>query len=265
MKISKDFQDMCGKVSEEIMRPYFRQQEYLYIDVDLLADFRLGAVLASVRNEQEYNYVQANMQKYLDAPTLRCAEFFPELGLTDQQLDEIIEKPEYESVLSVIAPRSKLITQFPTLFGMLKSINSRAETSRPLKLYFNCPHRVSDHFKAGLLELVKEADPTVEVYFTEFKTWYDVDPDILGRMDFIAVYDLIGFLANNTSSMKLLSAIPSKLGSTGIAALVQTDKPDMKGDELELGLVNLANLLEMMCDKFTYLRKTVLTKEDVNV
>ena len=265
MAIPKDFSDVCNKLAEEIMRPYFRQQEYLYIDVDLLADFRLGAVLASVRNEAEYNYVQASMQKYLDAPTLRCAEFFPELGLTDQQLDEMIESEKYERALSVLAPRSKLVLQFPLLFGTFKSINARAETHNPLKLYFNCPHRVSDHFKAGLLKIVKEADPTVEVYFTDFKTWYDVPADLLGRMDFIGVHDLVGFLSNNTTSMKLLSEIPSRLGSTGIVALVQTDKPNLTGDELDLGLVNLENVMEMMCEKFTYLRKTVLTKEDANV
>jgi len=256
---NREFRDLCTQMSNELMKPFLKQKEYIYIDADLLYNYRLGAVLALTRGEEQYNYVVANMQKYLDAPTLECAKFFPDLNLTDQQLDEFIVNPKYYNFINAASPASNFIDNLGMMIRVMNTLNQSRETTRPLRLTIN-QRLIKIHpvYRRGIVHRIHDIDPTVIVDFTNYKNWFEVPEKLIEAQDFICVYDLIDFLRQGTSSQKVLATMPPKLSQCCIVALKQAEVPNPTAEHF----VNLKVMLEIVCDKFSYINKTIIQSEE---
>lgn len=259
MTVQNEFKQLCGKMSEEMMKPFMAQKENIYIDADLLYDYRLGAVMALIQGEEDYNYVMQHVQEYLDAPTLECAKFFPKLGLTEQKLDEVIADPKYFVFISAAAPATQLLGEdLETLIRLFNTINQSKEVTRPLHLTINQRHiKIHEVYKKAIRERIWKVDPSVVIDFTEYKTWADVPERTIECQDFLGVYDMIEFLREGTNSQKLISAVPPRLTRCNICTLLQSDHDNPTADEFH----NLRLMMECMCAQFTFKPKTLLNEE----
>lgn len=260
----KNFEQACNKAGHEIMLPYITQKEYIYIDADLLYDFKLAAVMACIKNEQDYNYVMECVPEYLRAPNLECARYFPKLGLTEQRIEEILNDPKYEIAIATIVPRTQFLLDLEKTVALVHSINQSKETDRPVHIIFNeSKHKLSKILRAQLSLLMKKIDPRIIVEFTEFHSWYDTPEKFLAKLDMIAVYDVIEFLRVGTVSQKMISEVPSGLAKASIVALAQTTLVDADDAALDKAYENTSNILSMMCDQFTFVSKKLITKDSV--
>jgi hypothetical protein len=263
MAMDKELSSFFDRVTTDIMRPYFMQQEYFYIDADLLVDFRLGALMAYIRNEADYKYVVEQIPTYLAGYDLDTAKYFPKLGLTERDLDRALTNPEYLAPLATISPRTQAMTQICTMLSMIKSENARSDTDRPLKLYINFRYPVHQSIKDEIHDEIKRADDKAIVEFTNYSSWAEPDEEFLKKMDFIGVYNIREFLKEGWPPQKLISAVPSGFGHTAIVALIQSD-PAPDQDQFDLGIDNFVNVMELMCDKFSFIPKSIITKDDIN-
>ena len=254
--------ELCTKISAEVMRPLVTQKEFVYIDADTLFDFRLGAIMAKVTGEDDYKYVMEHVHEYLDAPTLECAKFFPKFGMTEKDIDEFLVDPNYATVRAVISPATRLLGELSVIVRVLNSINASKETQRPITVVVNQRHALLEPFNKRLIEdSVYRGDKYAKVEYTNFPTWNDVPEAVLKKQDVIIVYDLNEFLREGTTSQKLLATV-EEFAMTDIMAITQVTST--KVNDVELGLQNLSNVMELMCDKFTFINKTLLTRESNN-
>ena len=261
MDLTSEFRDLCTKVSNETMKPFMVQKENIYIDADLLYDYRLGAVLALTHGEEEFNYVLRNLEAYLKAPTLECAKFFPQLGLTEQKLDEVIANPDYFIFMNAAAPATLFMNDLEKIVVIFNSLNSSREVIRPLRITINQRRiKIHDEYKRQLVNRIHRTDPSVIVDFTEYRTWNDVPYKLISCQDFLCVYDLVEFLREGTNSQKAISKVPSDLGTCCICSLLQSDIPNPTIDHF----TNLQRMIECMCQKLTFRPKTLLSKELIN-
>ena len=261
MDAKQEFADLCNKMSQEIVKPFLKPKEHVYVDSDLLYHYRLGAMIGLTKNEQQYNYVISHIDDYMKAPSLDCARFFPEIGLTDAILDEFIQNEKFFNFISAASPASDFIDNIDKIILTLNTINESKEVTHPLTITIN-QRRIPIHpvYKRGIINRIHGVDPRVRVEFTSYKTWFDVPSTLIEKQDFMCVYNLAEFLKEGTNSQKLLSEVPSKLSRCYIASLLQSDKPNPTPEQF----TNLKAILEVMCDKFMFVEKTILNGELIN-
>lgn len=254
-----EFMSFCEKMSDEVVKPFTDQKEFIYIDSDLLYNYRLGAVMSQIRGEEDYKYVQEHIQEYLEAPTLECAKFFPKFNLTEEDLDKIIKNPEYFVFMNAAAPTTTFLKDLEMVIRIINSINRSRETKRPLKITINQRKiEIHPYYKSGLKKLIHDIDNTIVVDFVKFPSWFEVPEEFLRKQDYLFVYDMIEFLQQGSVSQKLMGEVPSALTNAAIITLLQSDSLV----PTEEGFTNLKAILECMCDKFTFIPKTILVKDE---
>lgn len=258
MTVQEEFRQLCDKMSEEMMKPFTTQKDNIYIDSDLLYDYRLGAVMALIHDEQDFNYVMSHVGEYLSAPTLECAKFFPDLKLTDQMLDDVIVDPKYYVFMNAAAPATEFMGKdFETLIRLFNTINQSKEITHPIHITIN-QRKIEIHniYKKAIRERVMRVDPTIEVEFTNYKSWFDVPEATIKDQDFLCVYDMVEFLKEGTNSQRLLSKVPSDLMRCSICTLLQSDHANPSVDEFN----NFRLMMECMCNRFSFKPKTLLNE-----
>ena len=261
MSALTDFKSMCEKMSEEIMKPYMTQKKNIYVDADLIYDYRLGALMALIRDESDYQHVLENMDSYLNARTLECAKFFPLMKVTEEDLDNVIANPEYYIFLNAAAPASRFLDDLENIIKIFNTLNQSKEVTEPIKITINQRKiRIANGIRKEIVMKVKSIDPKVLVDFTEFPSWYKVNEKLIADQDFLCVYDMIEFLHEGTISQKLIAEVPSKLMKADIVTLFQSDKQLPTDSDF----VNLQTIMECMCDKFSFIPKTIRKEGIIN-
>ena len=259
MSATEDFRSVCDKLSMDLMKPFMAQKKNIYVDADLIYDYRLGALLALTNGEEQYNYVMDRLPGYLNGRSLDCARFFPDLGFTEKDLDDMIDNPEYFIFLTAASPASTFLDDLDMIIKIINTLNQSKEVTEPLKITINQRKiKIHDVHKAGIIARIHSIDPRVLVDFTEFPSWYKINEKFLEEQDFICVYDMIEFLHEGAVSQKLLSSVPSKLMHADILTLFQSDKQLPTDDDFK----NLKTIMECMCDKFSFIPRT-LRKEGI--
>jgi len=258
-QLNDETMKMCGKLSEELMRPLVTQKEFVYIDADLLYDFKLGGLISTVTNEAEYNYIRDHVPEYLAAPTLECAKFFPELHMTEEKLLERITNPKYDKAIAFMSPPTQFIYELGLLIRVLNTMNTSKETQRPIKVTINQRKVIlTDYTRNLITRAVHDGDPKASVEFVHFDSWFKVSKDLIKQQDVICIYDIKEFLSEATVSQKLLLDT-EEFAMADIMALEQSDLP---ADQTELGLANISDLMKAFgCNSFSFMKKTLYQPE----
>ena len=249
--------DLCDKISHEVMRPMLTQSEFVYIDVELIFDFMLTALLSKMPNEEKcYNYVIDHVKDYLAAPTLECAKFFPDLNLTDDQLRGVLRDPKYSAVLSAMILPTGFQQELGTIIRVLNTVNKSKETQRPLRFTINSSlMKLTPRLEKMVLSLLFSLDPSVEVKFTNFKDWSEVPEKLLVNQDLVCVYDIKDFMKEGSTFQKVLSK-SNDLSKTNILALENFDHDSTEA------IFNFKAVMSMFCNDFNFFRKSLIVKED---
>ena len=257
-----EFRDMCDKWNSEVMKPLLKQKEFMYIDLDVLFDFRLGALLSLMQaGEEDYQYIMSNVDKYLSTPTLECAKFFPKFGLSDDQLDDRASDPNYAAVMAAIAPPTRFLGEMKTMIKVINTLNASKETTNPLKITINQGKRkVHPFILENLKKYLLSIDPGMAIDFVKFATWRDVPKELVERLDIIVVYNIKDFLAKGSVPQSILESSQEAFAMTTVMAIRQVDETAMADEAV--ATKNFLDLMDIFFDKFTFIGKTLMKPED---
>ena len=248
-------QSDISQVSMAAMKPLMTQREFMYIDLDLLYDFRLTALMAYIRGEEDYKYVTQHLDEYLQAPSLEVCKFFPKFNLTERNIDEFLANPEYKEFVAALALPTGFMAELQDIIKFVNTENESKETHRSLKITLNCRYRnLHPSIVDRVVDAIHKSDPNVRIEVTEYKDWSEVPADLIKMQDMICVYDVRNFLSTGTTSQKLLTEL-NELHNCSIVGLRVSDLDD---EETPVGLDNLQDVLSIMCKKFTLVGKTLL-------
>lgn len=254
--IKQDISD----VTMAAMRPLMQQREFMYIDLDLLYDFRLTALMAFIHGREDYDYMYQHLHEYLEAPTLEVCKFFPKLGVTESDLDDFIANPEYRMFFAALAIPTKFIKELQDIIKFVNTENESKETHRSLHITLNCRYKNLHPYIVGrVVDAIHKSDPNIKIELTEYRDWFEVPADLIKMQDMICVYDIRNFLETGTTSQKLLTEM-NELHNCSIVGLKVSD---LGKEDTEIGVVNLQDVLSIMCKKFTLVDKSILSAEGI--
>ena len=247
-----------SQVSMAAMKPLMTQREFMYIDLDLLYDFRLTALMAFIHGKEEYDYLYSHLQQYLEAPTLEICKFFPSMNVKESDLDDFINNPEYRAFFAALAVPTNFMKELQDIIKFVNTENESKETHRSLKITLNCRYKnLHPYIINRVVDAIHKSDPNVKIEVTEYANWFEVPEELIKMQDMICVYDVRNFLETGTSSQKLLTEL-NELANCSIVGLKVSD---LGKEDTEIGLVNLQDVISIMCKKFTLVDKSILSME----
>lgn len=249
--------ELLDTLSKEAVAPYVQQKEYIYIDVEMLYDFKLGAVIGLSRNKEEFDYIFKTLPEYLASSDFETAKHFPKCDLKEETLYKFLQDPVYNRLVSLTSPPTSLIEDLRDVIAGYNTVNTSKETKRPLKITINQTIiKLHQEAKDRLVDYIKSIDPHIQVRFTEY-TWDTIPKEEIITYDLMIVYDIVEFLRENTVSQHAL-AIDKSLSQTTITTYKRintncTDKEDQ-------AIANFVAIMSMLCDNFIVLDKALITK-----
>jgi len=118
---------------EEFRLDYFKERfspiKNIYIDMEVLQDFRMGALLCLIETQSEFDYIKHVVNKkdsvYQSRLHDRTMEFFPILDhITDEDIDKFIEDKKNHKALVKVSPMTLMYQELPEILGMLEDRNN---------------------------------------------------------------------------------------------------------------------------------------------
>lgn len=249
-----------SRLSMEAMKPLMTQREFMYIDLDLLYDFRLSALMSFIKDQEDYDYIVANIPEYLEAPTLEVCKFFPKMGVTEKDLDKVLTDPQYRTFMAALALPTRFLRELQDIIKFINTENESKETHKSLKITLNAKYKGMHPFIVNqVVRAIHASDPGVTVELTEYPDWYSVPAELIKAQDMICVYDVRNFLAVGTTSQKLLT----EMNELSHCTIVGLEVSDLGSEETAIGIVNLQDVVSILCKKFTLTKKSLLRMEDL--
>lgn len=247
---------LCHKLAEVTMESHLMARTQIYIDADTLFDFKLGALLSQMRSKEQFDAVYAHLEDYLKSPTLDCARFFPEFGLTEDDLEKILTDPALSAVLSVTAPPTNVFEQLTGFVALLRKHNAIKPGAEKMQFTINAKlTKLHPHTIRLITDAIRYGEPDAEIAFTSFKDWSEIPTALLERQDVVIVHDILDFVRPGTTSQKLLEKA-DKLAATAVMGLLQANL-EVPPEKFEAAMENTAGVMMLMCESFAFLEKTV--------
>ena len=110
-------QESLDKLSKSYFTEITDKVSKIYVDMEILQDLRLGALLQTATVPEEIEYIQSCLPDYNNKLDLKTAEHFPVLNKTDDELDQIIKQNPIKTAL--VAPWTKIYYNFQIVLGCL--------------------------------------------------------------------------------------------------------------------------------------------------
>ena len=95
----------------------FKLVNKIYIDMELLQDFKLGALLSTVTVKEEVEYIMSCLPVYNLKFNNRTAEYFPVLKKTDEELLSIVKNNSIKTAL--LSPWTKIYNNLNVILKYL--------------------------------------------------------------------------------------------------------------------------------------------------
>ena len=109
----------------------------IYVDMELLQDFRLGALLGTCDVLPEIDYIQSCVPEYNRRFDMETAKYFPVLKKTDEWLDETMKK--MPQTMTVLSPWTSIYNNFMIVLKCLyMKSKSQNLAVTPLTVVVNC-------------------------------------------------------------------------------------------------------------------------------
>lgn len=254
-KEDKAFAQLVDKESAEIIESMMMPINTIYIDSDFLYDYRLGALLMFAKDENTYNYILSKIGEYECNPTMKITKVFPDLGLSEEDVDLMEFDVKYEPYVAAGAPRTEFLDDFQSFIAWVATYNkSQTDDNRILIIINFREHKPTEIQWKALRQFITMGSRYVSVVKTEYSDWDSIDDDLFDKIDMMFVYDMPNF-ANSlklahavrrfTSHKKLLFAYPQ----------VEIDRPTPEEDKEALD--NFAAAMGIIFYKFSYIKRSI--------
>ena len=251
-KEQRDLKSLMDDVCKDLVSPYVRQKERIFVDIEALYDFKLGALLA-LTSEKEYPYILEHLPEYTGARDLEIMKYFPDLDFTEETIEKFMQDEKHRTMLSLLAPPLSLLEDFRDMIAGINTYNTSKESHEPLKITINqSTFQIDDIAKARLIEYITSIDPHITVDFVSYQ-WSEIPKEILAKQDILIIYDIVSFVAADSKFVDCCRE--GLLGKTTIATFMQVTNHNC--DEGE-AIANFSATMNIFCNNFLVLEKELL-------
>ncbi len=253
----QDISSLMDGVCSDLVAPYVRQKEHIFIDVETLYDFKLGALFCLTTKDQ-YKYILDLLPDYLSSKDLEVCKHFPECNVDEETINRFMDDPVVNKTLSLIAPPRSLVEDLADIIPALNTYNTSKETQHPLKITINqSTFELSDEAKLRLEDYIHSVDSNVEVTFVKYN-WTNIPKDVLEMQDVIIVYDIAAFV--DISATPVIDCIKEGVfAKTTIASFMQVTNQNC--EDTAKGEMNFAITMDIFCNNFIILEKELLIRK----
>lgn len=197
-------QDSLDQLSKNYFTDISEDVSSIYIDMEILQDFRIGALLQTVTVPEEIEYIQAQIPEYNSRTDLETASHFPVLNKTDEELLEIMKQNPLRT--AAISPWTKIYNNLHVVLKYLYLNSKNKDTVvRPLKIVVNSgdllyPLALFDKFA----KMIKLTYPEVSVKVANYKR-YEAEKELYLDTDMFFLYDHEKFF-NSPFMMEMMNS-----------------------------------------------------------
>lgn len=110
----------------------------VYLDMDFLQDYKLGALMNMISTEVEYEYIRSQIDAYNKSDTEIITNIFPSLGFKEEQVDAFIHNSENTDLLALESPFYTSLKAILDLFVDIIDSNIFKKSSEVLNVYVGC-------------------------------------------------------------------------------------------------------------------------------
>lgn len=184
------------KTLETLRDDYFktinRPVGSVYVDMEMICDFRLGALLSTFTVAKEMEYLYTRIPAYNERYDLDTAKYFPALKKTDAELDEIIRN--CPGKVARVAPWTEILQKFVAAMSLVELSNKNLDPSARLSVVINCqdfryPEDLAKVFRRRMASGFK----TMSIEFTNGRR-YSQEPGYYAGFDMLFLYDYATFM-----------------------------------------------------------------------
>lgn len=122
------------KEFEDMMRPI----QKVYIDIEFLQDFRLGALIKLIKTDVEYQYIREKIPLYSFSHGESVTKYFPDLGFKEEQIDEYLKDESHWEELAMDSPFYENVKAICVFIGEYLKHNMRVGYTKPIDVYIGC-------------------------------------------------------------------------------------------------------------------------------
>lgn len=248
------------QVSEDILRPFKEPIKAVYIDADFLYDYRLGELLLKVTCDEDYNVVLKHLDEYINGTSFKITKYFPELNLTEEDLDLLERDPVLGKYVQVAAPPTKFLFELPKFIIQLNTYNKNREENSEIKIYINTRGRkMNSAIWSRLADGLEKMCPNVRLINTTYSNWTEIPPNVYDTLDILYVYNMQDFMSVGSVSCNKLQKRESigKIVITRPRVREEFDNPDDAQEALD----NFERLMSFLVLRFAYFKFPVVISD----
>ena len=256
----KQLDEVLDKHAAELLAPFQRPVSVIYIDIDYLFDLKLGSLLLQTRGEEDYNYIKEHLVDYENSKSIVVTESFPKLGITEEQVDCLIEDPMIGWQVATAAPKTELFASFWNLLASIETGNKAKSSNVRLKVIINKRGAIlSPKMEDWLVRTIQKWDSNTVPIITNYTSWSEVPDKLFDAIDLMYVFDVKDMFQIGSVAQKRMSDLDERMLKKIVLAYRQHD-PDIKPEELDMALENLSILMNGMFLRFFYADRKILRR-----
>lgn len=255
MKSDEEFTQEVNQFSDSIIESMMNPITTIYIDSDFLYDYRLGALLLLIKGQEDYQYILDHLSYYEKNPTMKITNVFPDLKLTEEDVDLVENDIARRVHIQVVAPKTELLDGLTEFVAAVNTYNvSQAEAAK-LTLIINCRrHDMQKSIWRDLVAYVRGFDPSVRMIKTNYYRWDEVPEDTIKDAGMLLVYDMSDFVKSKPVMSKMSTM---SLNNKILIGYPQIEKDRDSEEETIEALRNFHSVMDVMFGKFIYIQKSI--------
>ena len=229
----------------------------IYVDLEYLQDLRFGALLHTVSVKKEMEYINFKLPEYNQRLDYNCASYFPALGKTEEDLDNLLMNRDEIDLICFKAPFTSMYYEFTNMLVMITHHNHAVSSKRKsISIHVNVnnklyPNELLKEFKAVLQERFTD----ITVNFTKEKPYTCPLSDYTEKQ-LLYIYNIEEFLKQDSATAKAFVA-DGKFFDKKIISFPYVNRSVIKNPEDDyLALRSTRAQLDVYCD-FQYVRSTI--------
>lgn len=244
------------KIAEAIMEPFKRAVSVVYIDADMLYDFRLGNLILHTSTEEQYQYIQKNLEAYESSANPKVTESFPDLGISEEQLDAFEKDPVYGWQIPVASPKTSFLDELGNLIVSINTLNESKEVKEPLRILINQRAvKFPKTMKTGLVQYILNHNKHAIIEFTNYSNWDEIPEQVFDSIDILFVHDAEDFVRHGTVSQRRMANMHEDCLRKIVVATCRSSKTFDSDEEKKEALTNFANIMGVMFSGFTFIKR----------
>lgn len=228
--------DMMERLSNDYFLSMYKPFTNVYIDMDIMYDYRLSALISLCRTEAEYNYIMKRLPTYAKYKGRQITKVFPSLKFTEEQLSEALKDPRNTQKLSEASLLNNLVQLVPAQISLFDDMNKRSPLYKgePINLHFINKHFIiTDQAALKINNSMSQFKDNIICHFRHNEIGTE-DEMYLSKMNQFILDDIQDFVKETKNSYRMLIEERKFFGTSIFASdRLDDDTPWMEDEGAE--------------------------------